>query len=290
MRFRVFSLLIIVALTLTAQAEEVWVRNKPFEGAVEGSGSSLKVELQALLEALDLEAQIEENAVVFGDFRVPIETTSDGTQMVLLKDMTVGAGLKVTRNRELGTIDVYSTSAGTKSGGDWDDAGGGTASASSSSLYSIKVPPQLELIDDPSVMKALLAEFGGISNGDLRCLVLPRNRSDESLLMLLSVDGLPSGTVTKEMRTGAAQGYAQGMEQKGARRLAGPTEVRINGKEFVKLQHSLAKNGKDLTTESYLSIDGPRGRLWVVMCMGDQATFSQSAPPYQQAIQSLVLK
>jgi hypothetical protein len=287
----------VLTLSLATQAEEVWVRNKPFEGAVEGSGSSLKVELSVLLEALDLKPKIEGSTVVFDDFRVPIETNAAGTQMVLLNDISVGAGLKVTRSRELGTVDIYSAEAGTQSAGDWADAKAGTnagvgpATNSSTSEYNISVPPQLELIDDPSVMAALADKLGRIPNGTLRGLVIPKDESEEAVLLLLTVGGLPPiGAVTREIKMAASQGFAEGMEEKGAQRLAGPTELRIGGRDFVRFQHTQVKNGKNTILESLLNLDTARNQLWVVMLVADQANFNRVAPPFQQAMNSLVIK
>ena len=281
-------------MTMVAQAQEVWVRNRPFAGVVEGSGSSLKVELSSFLEALALEAKVENGAVVFGDFRVPIENGPDGIQMVLLKDIAVGASLKVTRNRELGTIDVYSATAGTQSASDWSDtdAGGGGGTARSSSAYTINVPSQLELIDDPATMAAVAAELGGIPNGDLRGIVLSRDESDEAALMLLTVGGMPPiGTVTREINLAAAQGFAEGMEEEGARRMTGPTELRIGGRDFIKFKHAQVEGSGGVTIlESYLNIDAARSQLWVVMLVADQVNFDRVAAPFQQAVQSLVLK
>ena len=92
-RFIALLLTLVLLSLLPLAAEELWVRNRPFKGQVEGKGASLKVDLDALLKALELKANIQGNDVIFGDFKVPIETNSAGTRMVLLRDNISGPGI-----------------------------------------------------------------------------------------------------------------------------------------------------------------------------------------------------
>ena len=57
MKYLLLFVLLLLTLSSAGLGEEVWVRNKPFEGATEGSGTSLKLELPALLEALSLKVK-----------------------------------------------------------------------------------------------------------------------------------------------------------------------------------------------------------------------------------------
>lgn len=298
MRYLLYCFFLLSVLSSSCLAEEVWVRNKPFEGAVEGSGSSLKVELPALLKALSLEAKREGDFVVFGDFRIPVETNGEGKEMVSLQEFSVGAGLKVTRSKELGTVDVYSTTAGTQEGNEWDTDGVGAATGPSGSTvsssgngFTLSAPPQLELVDDPGVMRALVAQFGGLDKGELKGVVIPRNETDEALLMIFAAGGFPPmGSVSKEIQLEASKGYAEAFESKGARRVSGPLALKIGGRDFVKIQHEIVKNGVANVAESYLTLDGPGGALWVLMLMGERPHFTKMSPAFQPAIQSFKIK
>ena len=296
MKYLLSSLVLLLTLTSACLGEEVWVRNKPFEGATEGSGSSLKVELPALLEALSIEVKRDGNSVVFGDFRVPVETNAEGKEMVLLQDFSVGAGLKVTRSKELGTVDIYSTTAGTQEDNDWasvgtDSAGmSGSATSGSGRGFTLSTPPQLELVDDPNLMRALLAQFGGLDKGELMGVVIPRNETDEALIMIFKAGGLPPvPSVSRELQMEASKGYSNAFESKGARRVSGPTPINLGGREFVKIQHEMNKNGKTEVAESHLTFDGPRGALWVLMLMGERSHFTKMSPVFQPVIQSFKL-
>lgn len=293
MKYLLFSFLLLLTLSSACLGEEVWVRNKPFEGATEGSGTSLKVELPALLEALSLEVKRDGNSVVFGDFRVLVETNAEGKEMVLLKDFSVGAGLKVTRSKELGTVDVYSTTAGTQEDNDWASVGtdgaskGGSAASGSGRGFTLSTPPQVELVDDPNLMRALIAQFGGLDKGELMGVVIPKSKSDEALIMIFKADGLPPvASVSRELQMEASKGYSNAFESKGARRTGGPTPLTLGGRDFVKIQHEMTKNGRAEVAESYLTFDGPRGSLWVLMLMGERSHFTRMSPVFQPVIQS----
>jgi len=293
MKYLVSTFLLLLTLSSASLGEEVWVRNRPFEGATEGSGTSLKVELPALLEALSLEVKRDGNSIVFGDFRVPVETNAEGKEMVLLQDFSVGAGLKVTRSKELGTVDIYSTTAGTQEENDWASVGttstgtGGTATSGAGRGFTLSTPPQLDLVDDPNLMRALIAQFGGLDKGELMGVVIPKNESDEALIMIFKADGLPPvPSVSRELQMEASKGYSNAFESKGARRVSGPTPINLGGREFVKIQHEMNKNGKAEVAESYLTFDGPRGALWVLMLMGERSHFTRMSPVFQPVIQS----
>jgi hypothetical protein len=296
MKYLLLFVLLLLTLSSAGLGEEVWVRNKPFEGATEGSGTSLKLELPALLEALSLKVKRDGNSVVFGDFRVPVETSAQGKEMVLLKDFSVGAGLKVTRSKELGTVDIYSTTAGTQGNDEWaslgtDSAGSsGSATSGSGRGFTLSTPPQLELVDDPNIMAALAAQFGGLDKGDLMGVVLPKNQGDEALIMIFKADGLPPvPNVSRELQMEASKGYSSAFESKGARRVSGPTPLQLAGREFIKIQHEMTKNGKTEVAESYLTFDGPRGALWVLMLTGERTHFNRMSPVFQPVIQSFKL-
>ncbi|MCA9791551.1 MAG: hypothetical protein KC910_07135, partial [Candidatus Eremiobacteraeota bacterium] len=130
-----------------AQADDLFIRNRPFKGAVSGSGAQMMVELAPLAEALGVQARAvgsgwlvtrdandQTGQELASQGQVVVEGTSvtsnpgaDGAVMVNLAEVARVLGAKVTPNKELGTVDVYLVDrVATPSGGDWssDPAGG----------------------------------------------------------------------------------------------------------------------------------------------------------------------
>lgn len=92
-----FATFIFLILFSPAIAQDIYVNNRPFKGATLGSGSALQLELEPVLKLLKLDAVPKGLAV----------TDSDGKRFVSLNEFAKAAGLKVIKNHELGTLDVY---------------------------------------------------------------------------------------------------------------------------------------------------------------------------------------
>lgn len=288
----------------SAPAEELWVRNKPFAGRVEGRGTSMKVELRPLLEALKLQPIIEGDFLLFGDFRVPIEQ-SGGTEMVLLREFAVGAGLKVKANPSLGTVDVYSEAAGAGDQGDWSSVAeaaskaGGSGNSVQSTDYTLKVPPQMQLINDPQAMQALKSQVqqgGGAGNpaldsASVKFVGVLRDGPQSAVMMLVNASGLPpTNSLTPESEKEYIMGFEQGFSQKGGTLVSGPTPSQIAGRRWYKLVHLRPGRGEEQRTESFITLDGPGGKIWMAIFGDNVSTFARTAPIFQQAVQTLQVK
>ena len=124
-RFVKFSLLVALAVTslLPATADQLYVRNRAFKGAVVREGKVTWVELKTLATALDAKLATSEGGgyqlsrtgvepapVAAGKVAIGTELLDtrdvNGQIMVPLEDAARLLGLKITPNRALGTVDV----------------------------------------------------------------------------------------------------------------------------------------------------------------------------------------
>lgn len=298
-RFIALLLTLVLLSLLPLAAEELWVRNRPFKGQVEGKGASLKVDLDALLKALELKANIQGNDVIFGDFKVPIETNSAGTRMVLLRDMATGAGLRIRKNPDLGTVDVFTEAAGSGDKGDFSAISDSPSSSSGNvhekADYRIKVPSSLDYTDDPNTM-ALLKDIVGRSGGDapdntnFEFILRPKNGSKEAALLLMKMTGLPPiSTIPPEVEAKMVAGFASGVARKG-RIVEGPTKLAVGGKPFYRVTYTSVEDGQNKKNEAYMHISGPRGTLYALLFGDLERDFNKTAPLFRQAIKGFQVK
>jgi protein disulfide-isomerase len=100
---RFLSLLFLLIWLSGVAWADVYVKNKLFEGQVQGNGASTMVEAEAMLKALGIsEYKLDSQQLIVGEKSIPI----DGT-MVSLKSLVDALGAKLVVNPGLGTIDVY---------------------------------------------------------------------------------------------------------------------------------------------------------------------------------------
>jgi hypothetical protein len=107
MRKSLLSSILVLFFILSAVhawAEEVYVKNKLFEGEVVGQGLSSELNLEQLAAALELELARKDGAWLLGE-TVVLVREQDGRPYVKLSDLRT-AGFKVIHSPELGIIDV----------------------------------------------------------------------------------------------------------------------------------------------------------------------------------------
>jgi hypothetical protein len=127
MKTRLHTLLFVALLCAPASADTIYVRNQPFKGASQGTGSSCLVELGPLVKALGYtmqpmnggflvtkEAGSDEGkelcgpgVVVLGNSKMTLTDGTAAKNLVSLADFCQAAEVKMTPNRQLGTIDIY---------------------------------------------------------------------------------------------------------------------------------------------------------------------------------------
>ena len=98
-------LLLVSLLTLSAGAQEVSVRNKPYKGEMKGRGVDALVSLEEMSKALGMPAVKTATGWTLGGTEVPTVEEA-GVAYIKLSDLSA-AGLKVTVNKEFNTIDVH---------------------------------------------------------------------------------------------------------------------------------------------------------------------------------------
>lgn len=113
--------LLLAVLTTSAQAEELYIRNRLFKGQVANSGGQRWLELKPLAKAMKwtlvgdeqsgyaLSSDGSAEAPGAGKVTVAgteVATRNDGVMMVSLDEIAPLVGAKVVVNKELGTVDV----------------------------------------------------------------------------------------------------------------------------------------------------------------------------------------
>lgn len=89
---------------LNATAEEVYVKNKPFEGTVVGSGMSSELDLKDLGTALGMEVTQSESQWLLGE--TPLNVREEDGRVLVTLSALKEAGFKVIHSPEIGTIDI----------------------------------------------------------------------------------------------------------------------------------------------------------------------------------------
>lgn len=143
-------ILLVSLLWGSCWGEQLFVRNRPFKGAVAGKGASLQVDLKALAEAMQFQlhevnggyvldhslTEPEGAPVAAGQVWVEGKTLTcevgPNAIMVNLRELVAATGGKVVDNKSMGTIDVYLAA------GSSNNPGGGATPEVSASTHSFK--------------------------------------------------------------------------------------------------------------------------------------------------------
>lgn len=152
-----------LALSTGLQAEQLWVRNRPFQGAVQGSGSTMLVEFEEFAKEFGLVVDDQGDLILVGGFPIPVERVGD-KRLVSLRDLTDAAGLRLSRNTALGTVDVRSADAGTGSSGDWESFDGSSSTLNEERAartkvvlegpyFKVTIPAQLKAMTEETYFK-----------------------------------------------------------------------------------------------------------------------------------------
>jgi WG repeat protein len=119
MKTLAFLVLFLCQLTV---AQEVYVKNRPFQGQTEGSAGDMYVEAKAFAEALEISLEEKDGGLILGDpgsgepstgralingVLIEARPAAAGVWMLPLKASVEALGGKYKYSRELQTIDVY---------------------------------------------------------------------------------------------------------------------------------------------------------------------------------------
>lgn len=274
-------------------AQELYVSNKPFTGAVVKAGSGLQVELAPLLKALKMTAAAEGGQIKIGEKSVPVIVDASGKEMVSLPEFAAAANLVVRKNADFGYTDVYANTIAPA--GDWSgDTGGETASTSGggNKEYTIKVPSGFQMIDDPEMMNGVMGmakkrNDSGLPDGMLQAnfIMAPAKQGDRGGILMMMTVNLP-GSLPAEAEPEFLRGLMQGMAKKG-KVISGPSAQNIGG---LKFQKALLKGEDNKMMESYFHIAAARGKVYWLALVDDESTYSTSFPTLRNAVGSFRLK
>ena len=118
------SLVFVLLLSLPLAAEELWVANQPYQGALNRTGGEIRVELEPFLKCLSLQFQAgdtggciapedaevcstDHQGVFYRGRRLNSAKMTPSGYGVQLKELAQVLEGRVIHNRELGTIDFY---------------------------------------------------------------------------------------------------------------------------------------------------------------------------------------
>ena len=100
-------LLAVFLLTGPVSAEELFVGNSPYKGVVGGAGGETRVLLSEIAESLNIPAAEKNGSWTLGDHPV-IVSEEEGKVWIRLVDLPKDL-VRIVRNHDLGTVDVYLT-------------------------------------------------------------------------------------------------------------------------------------------------------------------------------------
>ncbi len=101
----ILALLTVAFLGVSATAQTLSVRNRPYKGEINGRGMGAMVVLSEIAKALEMTVE-QTDAGWTLDGQAVVTTDTAGVPYITLSELKA-AGLKVTENKDFGTIDVY---------------------------------------------------------------------------------------------------------------------------------------------------------------------------------------
>ncbi len=286
-----------------ATAQDLYVSNRPFKGEVSKAGSGLMVEIEPLAKALKLDISVVGSEVKIKDRSIPVTVSPNGKNLVVLEQFAAAAGLTVRKNPDFGHIDVYANTAAPS--GDWAEtevasdgaSGGGGKSISGNAQsdaragYSIKVPPDYQMMNDPAMLEAILGAAAKNSGQNLpegfmqaEFFLTPKQGIPKTGAIVLMTMQFP-GPIPAKMEPELAKAATEGMAQKG-QLISGPTNTAIGGKKFTRSTFKANQNGKINTIEVNLHLALAKGKLFMLMLVDEETQFPKSSPELHSILET----
>ncbi len=291
-----FGLFLFLSLSGGGLAQDLYVSNRPFKGEVAKSSGGILVELEPFLTALKMKGTVEGGAISINGKIVAVTTSASGKSMVLLPEFAAAAGLTVRKNADFGHTDVYASTSAPS--GDWSttaSASGGPSQSQGGADYTIKIPADYKMINDPKVMKAVMgmaAEEAGreVPDGLLsfEFVVGPAEGSTRKGLLMMMKINLP-GAIPPGQDEAVNDLLRQALEKKG-KILAGPTPYAIGGAPFRKYLMKSQDAGGPKMMESYVHVASAEGKIYWLALLDDEATYSTSFGALRNIVDTFRLK
>lgn len=299
--------IILLALQQVAPADQVWVKNQPFQGIVRGSGTGIQVELRTILKTLELQAEDQGDTVVVGGFPIPVEDIN-GVRMVLLRDLVDAAGLRMHSNPDLGTIDVRAARAGEGSRGDW--AGQSATQGSSESVkgtktlldgdfFRLTVPANLEVLANPRYLKSgesanaralpQDALYSPQLDAEILCTARKLSGIKDGYLLLAVIHDIGGQASLEEQRI-FAEVVRESATSHGAQDVSDISSSSLAGKRFFKFSFQESEDGVRTQNEVYLHFSGKHNKAFMVTMKAPTKIFKRVFPQLRLVVTSLQIK
>lgn len=300
----------LIAATLFAplRADELWVKNQPFPGVTAGSGPDMLVELRTIVHMLGLSVEDQGEQVIVGGFPIPVETQGQ-VRLVSLRDLVDAAGLFISRNPDLGTVDVRQASAGTGSRGNWVETNELSSSEASPNStkgpvtqlagrgFSVNVPGHLRVMSEPGYLKS--EPSPNVTTSSLNeayspirtaFMVTTQRGPDHGMLSFNLVPELPQDLSPKdepaffeELRSSMTTGSARAL---------GPSQIStIAGKQFHEFKvRDKEEDGILYDNELSFHVDRANNQVIMILLKAPQKYFNQVAPQLRLVTKNLRIK
>lgn len=288
-------------------ADELWVSNQPFQGVVTGSGQNMMVELRTFVHVLNIQADDQGEVVVIGGFPIPVQA-SGNVRLVPLRDVVDAAGLHITRNPELGTVDVRQASVGTGSRGNWETSSGagdsphrekGPITKLAGVNFSVNVPGHLNVVSDPKFLqgeetdrarKVDLNPYGSWS-GNETAFMVSTDRGPTEGVLTVNLLGNVSSTMSREEEEQFFAALRSEVLSDGGKAL-GPVQVSTRaGKRFHQFTfRDTETDGVTYDNEVSIHFNPKAAVAFLIVLKAPQKTFQQVAPQLRLVINNLRMK
>lgn len=299
------NLALVLALSLGAVAEQLWVSNKPFPGAVRGSGHEMLVEFQVLAELLEIEIEDQGENIVVGGFPLPVEVLQ-GTRFVHLHDFVDAARLKLSSNPALGTVDVRRASAGTGYKGDWNalsvdssssNPSKGTVTELAGEFFSVRVPARFKVVAEAEFLqsgdsenaKSMVFSQNDSSGVQTVCAIYAESEFKKGGLTLAFVPELPDKTTPKD-ELEILQAIQNEIQASGGQVHGSATTVNIAGIRFYRTRASHAEGKSIRETELNICFSNKHKVMVLFKIDAPKETFNRLAPQLRLVINSFRMK
>ena len=262
----------------------------------------MMVEVEPLSKALKLDITVSDGQVKIKDRSVPVTVSASGKNLVVLDQFAAAAGLTVRKNKDFGHIDVYANTAAPS--GDWAETASATEDASTGKSkisgqsqgdpqagYTIKVPSDYQMMNDPAMMDAIMGAASKRSGSELpdgvvraEFVLTPKQGTSKTGAIMLMTMQFP-GPIPPKLEPEIAKGATEAMAQKG-QLISGPTNTAIGGKKFTRSVLKSTQEGETKTVEVNIHMALSKGKLFMVMLVDEESQFPKSSPELHSILET----
>lgn len=260
------------------------------------------VELDPFAQAMDLKFEDKGESILVGGFPIPVERVGS-KRMVPLRDVVDAAGLRLSRNLALGTVDVRTADAGMGSSGSWEDVASADSEKSSGNktvlegpLFKVVIPSRFMVLTEPQFLKegdkdhvvAHSLNNGDVQDQGLRAAfaVTTKEGAGKCGLTVSYVTNL-SSKISQEDETPMLQYAYLRIKNADAKITQEPTPLNIAGKRYMKLAYQQTLDtGEPTEDELYLHLDPKKRVAFIFTLSATKKMFNRVAPQLRLILKS----